>query len=185
MFENIKKRRQDKILRLLSGVARSKCIAHFDNLQHIGVIFNVGSEQEWNAIYAFVREMEQKKKQVWCIGFQRDKQEIDYVFTHPQTSICHEKKDFTFIGVPKEGVTDAFTSRHYDLLIDLTANHEFFSLFIAGKSLADLKCTYLNTNEPASPLLEKIYDLLIRGDEQLDITNFIGQIKHYLNMIQK
>ena len=185
MFDNFKKYRQERVLRTLTGEKRTKRIAHLDEVHDMGIIFNVGSEAEWNTLYGFVREMERSGKQVWLIGFQANKQVIEYIFTHPRTTIIHEKEDLTYFGLPKEGVIEGFAHRHFDLLIDTTPLHDFFSLYVANKCIADLKVTYLCGDEPHSPYTEKSYDLLLHGDKPLELSAYIAEIKRYLTMIKK
>lgn len=173
------------MLRTLVGVTRVKRIANLENVHDIGIIFNVGSEREWNMLYSFVREMEQQKKRVFLIGFQADKQEMDYIFSHAQTSIMHEKEDLNFFRIPKDEVCEAFTHRHYDLLVDLTEDHAFFARYIAVRSLSDLKVTYLCDNSPMPAYHDQIFDLIIHGAKPFDIPSFIAEIRRYLGMIKK
>jgi len=185
MFEKIKTYKQERILQTLVGVTRIKSIANLEQVHDIGIIFNVGSEADWNRLYAFVREMEQQKKRVFLIGFQADKQEIDYIFSHAQTSILHEKEDLNFYGMPKDVACEAFTNRHYDLLLDMTEDHRFFARYIAVKSLSDLKVTYVCDSNLLPSYIEQIFDLLIHGSKPFDIADFISEVRRYLGMIKK
>lgn len=184
MLDKLKQRRQARTLRLLNSVARQKRIANLDHVHDIGIIFTVGSEQEWNKLYSFARDMEKAGKRVYLIGFQSTKTQIDYIFSHPQTSILHEKENLTFCGLPKEGVVDGFTSRHYDLLVDATPDHPFIALYIAARSLADLKVTYCQLQQP-NTTLEQTFDLLIRDERSFETGLYINLIKQYLSIIKK
>lgn len=183
MFNSIKSLHQQRILRLLSSLPRQKRIANLDQMNDIAVIFNVGPEREWNQLYAFVREMEQRQKRVYLVGYQPHGMEISYIFTHPRTSILHQKEDLTFFGLPKEGVAEGFLNRHYDLLIDLTADHTFLARYLAGKALADLKVCYLHQQD--DPQMERLFDLLIRGDKPLEYPHYLNLVKQYLSIIKK
>ena len=84
------------------------------------MIFTVGDSTKWNLIHRFITAQENHGKEVYLIGFQKYKYEIDYIFSHTKTTICHEKEDFNYFQIPKDGVVDSFTDRHYDLIIDTT-----------------------------------------------------------------
>lgn len=185
MFETLKKKKQDKVLRLLSGVTREKRIENISKVRDIAVIFTVGDEDRWNTLLAFVRQMEQQNKHVWLIGFQRDTLEINYIFSHQQTTICHEKEDFNFFGLPKEGVVEGFTGRHYDLLIDASSEPTFFANYTAARALADLKVAYVDPSQPTDPNVQHIFDLLIRKEQPIDIPDYLEEVTKYLSMIQK
>lgn len=189
MFEKLIQSRQNKMLQRIIDHPRQKKMASFDAIQQIGIIFNVGDEQQWNQLYAFVKEMEQQKKQVWMIGFQPDKQTIGYIFTHSRTIICHEKEDFNFWGQPKEGVIDGFVGRHYDLLINTIDDPTFFSIYTAAKTVADLRVCYHNTapTEIVNPLEDlniKVFDMIIKDDKKMHITSYLQQMVHYINMMK-
>ncbi len=189
MFEQLIQNRQNKMLRRIIDHPRQKKMAPMDAIQQIGIIFNVGEEQQWNQLYAFVKEMEQQKKQVWMIGFQPDKQSIGYIFTHSKTIICHEKEDFNFWGQPKEGVIDGFVGRHYDLLINTVENPTFFSTYTAAKTVADLRVCYKNitptdTPNPFEALNIKVFDMIIKDKKNINITTFLHQMIYYIDMLK-
>ena len=182
MFETIINKRQNRLLRKMTSADRAKRIANLDEIGLVGIVFAVGSESEWNILYNFAREMEHQKKQVHLIGLQPAEMEISYIFTHSQTSVLHAKEDLNFWGIPKEGTIEGYTSRHYELLIDATASHDFFTRYVVAKSPADLKVAYAQEEQRE---LEQVYDLLIRDSKPFALTAYLEQIKRYLKMIQK
>ena len=187
MFDSLIDNRNKKMLKRIASHPRDKRMTCLDDVKQLGIIFTVGSEKEWNVIHAFVKAMEQRKKKVFLIGYQAYKQEINYIFTHAQTTICHEKDDFTFWRRPKEGVIDGFANRHYDLLIDTTAQPNFFAQYVAAKTVVDLKVTHCTATE-GEPMLHnellQVFDLIIRDNEGMDIQSFLSETLRYINMMK-
>ncbi|MCR5821951.1 MAG: hypothetical protein K6F85_03415 [Bacteroidales bacterium] len=181
MLEFLKEHRRRRLLRQLKSVKRAKRIVNINDIKNIGVIFILGDESHWNILNHFARAMEHDGKRVKMIGLQPRNLELNYVITHRETYICHEKEDLDFWGVPRDEAISDFVDEHYDLLIDTTSDENFFSQYIALKTLADLKTVYAETTDEASEL----YDLIIRGKGQLELKGFFNNIVNYLGKIKK
>ncbi|MBR1851508.1 MAG: hypothetical protein IJ789_09120 [Bacteroidales bacterium] len=181
MFEYIKEYRRRHLLKQLQNIKRTKRIENICDIKTIGVIFILGDDTRWNILNHFARAMESDGKQVRMIGLQPKELNLDYVITHRQTYICHEKDDFDFWGIPRDEAIHDFIDEHYDLLIDTTGDDNFFAKYITLKTLADLKTVYADTSDEPSEL----YDLIIRGKGQLELKPFFNNIINYLGMIKK
>ncbi len=185
MFDFFLKKYQQRHLRQIMERPRDKRIDNWDNIKTIGLIFTVGDADRWMLIQRFITAQESAGKEVHLIGFQKRNFEIDYIFSHTRTTICHEKDDFTKLGLPKEGVVDAFTSHHFDLVIDTTTQPDFFGKYITAISDANLKVGYSNIEPDDEQGIMDMYDLAIQGHEPLDFKYYIEQIVKYLTMIKK
>lgn len=164
---------------------RDKRIENWENIKTIGLIFTVGDSDQWNLIHRFINAQESRGKEVYLIGFQRSDYQINYIFSHTRTVICHQKEDFNFVGLPKEGIIDGFISRHYDLVIDTTQQPDFFGKYVTAMSDADLKVGYTNLESEEDEGIMEMYDMAIQGHEPMDFRNYIEQIVKYLTMIKK
>lgn len=164
---------------------RDKRIENWDNIKTIGLIFTVGSSEQWNLIHRFITAQESRGKEVYLIGYQGKNIEINYIFSHTRTTICHEKDDFNFFGIPKEGVTDPFTNRHFDIVIDSTSQPDFFGKYVTSLCSADLKVGYTNNAADYDEGNMEMYDMAIQGKEQMDFKDYIEQTVKYLSMIHK
>ena len=85
MLEFIKNLRRKKIIRDLKAAPRDKRIDNIQEIQTIGVICQLDTEQNWNILYHFAKVMENQKKKVHIIAMQD--QDINFVVTHQATSI--------------------------------------------------------------------------------------------------
>lgn len=185
MFEFIKDWQRKRLLRQLEhkDSNRNKKIDNIAQAKSIGIIFQVGDENDWNLIYHFAKLMEKEGKTVAMIGLQDSETELDYIITHSNTLLCKEKDDFDYWGVPKKDLVEKFAKNHFELLIDTTEEPNFFGQYIALSCDADLKICYASAEE-----LEdngKIFDMMIQGEEPLNLRDYLNQVVKYLKMIKK
>ena len=185
MFEFFFKKYQQRQLRNLMERKRDKRIDNWEQIKTIGIIFTVGDAERWSLIHRFISAQESQGKTISLIGFHPDKYEINYIFSHTRTTICHEKEDFNYMGLPKEGVVDTFTQQHYDLIIDTTEQPNFFGKYITALTDANLKVGYSNSQAEHDEGNMEMYDLAIQGNDVMDFKDYIEQIVKYLTMIHK
>ncbi len=185
LLDFIIKKYQQRQLRNLLQKPRYKRIDNWEKVKTIGLIFTVGDAERWNLIHRFITAQESHGKEIYLIGWQAKNYQIDYIFSHTKTTICHEKDDFTRLGLPKVGVIDSFINRHYDIIIDTTEQPDFFGKYITAASDANIKVGYTNTESDEDEGLMDMYDLAIQGKETMDFKDYIEQIVKYLMMIQK
>lgn len=183
MFELIKDFRRNHLIRQMARTPRDKKIDNLEQVKSIGVIFTLGSETDWNLLYRFAQLMEQQNKKIYMIGIHPKDINLSFIVTHANTIICREKDDLNFWGIPREGVIDRFTDRHFDLLIDTTDQPNFFGQYVALRCNADLKVTY--TDEVEATRHDNIFDMMIKGEGPIDLREYLNQVVKYLNMIKK
>ncbi len=185
MFEFIKTYIQRRQLKKFILEPRQKKIPNIADAKKIGIVFNVGDQNHWNTLYHFAKQQEKHGARVWLLGLQNTGVVINYIFTHQQTIILHEKEDCTGCNIPKGDKIEPFLQQHYDLLIDTTEEPNFFGKYVSLRSHADLKVTFVNTNNITDPDIEKIFDLLIQGNKPLNLTAYLADIERYLGMVRK
>ena len=185
MLDGIKSIKQKYTLKQLRKEQPLKQIVNMDTVKNIAIVFHVGDELSWKYLYAIVRELEKANKRVFLIGDQAADMELNYIITHSQTTICHEKEDFDFWCFPKENVVENFFARHYDILIDVTSGDSFFSQYMVLKSGSDLNITYVDDSQEVDPLINQLYDFTIHGKEPIVLPDFFENVCNYLQMVQK
>lgn len=179
MLEFIKNFRRKKIIRDLKAAPRDKRIDNIQEMQTIGLICHLTDEQSWNILYHFAKVMENQGKNVHLIAMQDN--DINFVVTHQHTTICRSKTDLNFWGLPAADTIKPFTERQYDLLIDTIGADNFFSQYIALRTTASLKVAYATPTEDPSD----IFDLIIRGEGNVDLKDYFNNVIEYLGMIKK
>lgn len=184
MLDNIINWYRQRKLRLLVQKRGPKRISNWNSIHSIALLFVVGSEGKWNRIKNFISTQEKKGKKIFAVGLLPKGLSINYIFSHTETTICNEKEDLSFLGLPKKGIVDHFLERHYDLLIDATEQPCFFGKYLSASSDADLKVGYSNSMVEDEGILD-MYDLTIQGDNNMDFNIYVEQVVKYLTLIKK
>lgn len=173
------------MLKQLRKRERMKQIKNINEVKNIGIVFHVGDETEWKYLYAIVQTLERAGKKVFLIGDQAADMELTYIITHSHTTICHEKEEKDFWGVPKDSIIENYLDRHYDILIDVTGGDSFFSQYIVLKSDSDLNITYIDDTIETDEAATEVYDMTIHGDKPIDLPEFFENVCNYLQMVKK
>ncbi len=181
MMDFIKQMHLKRIIRDLKATPREKKIDNIDEVKTIGVICRLSDEQNWNILHHFAKVMENQGKHVHIIALLNKDQQLDFVITHQATQIVRTKTDFNFWGLPNYEIIRPFVEQTYDLLIDTLGEENFFSQYIALRTSASLKVVYATPAEDPS----EIFDLIIRGDGQVELKGFFNNVIEYLSMIKK
>ena len=181
MMDFIKQMHLKRIIRDLKATPREKKIDNIDEVKTIGVICRLSDEQNWNILHHFAQVMENQGKHVHIIALLNKDQQLDFVITHQATQIVRTKTDFNFWGLPNYEIIRPFVEQTYDLLIDTLGEENFFSQYIALRTSASLKVVYATPAEDPS----EIFDLIIRGDGQVELKGFFNNVIEYLSMIKK
>lgn len=181
MLEFIKAIHRKRLIRDLKAAPRDKKIDNISQIRSIGIICRLDDEQQWNILYHFAKVMESQGKTVHIIALLQKEQEIGFVITHQATYIVRSKSDINFWGLPSYDSIKAFVEQSYDLLIDTIGEENFFSQYVALRTVANLKVAYATPAEDPS----EVFDLIIRGDGQVELKDFFNNINRYLSMIEK
>ncbi len=181
MFDFIKDLRQRQIIKELKNTPRDKKIENIEEIKTIGVICRLTDEANWNILHHFAKVMEGQGKSVHIIALQQKDQELNFVITHQSTYKCRLGTDVNFWGLPNANAIEPFICRPYDLLIDTIGEQNFFSQYIALRTQANLKVVYATPSEDPT----EVFDLIIRGDGQVELRGFFNNIIEYLSMIKK
>ena len=120
-------------------------------------------------------------KHVHIIALLQRDQEIGFIITHQATHIVRSKSDINFWGLPSYESIKPFVEQQYDLLIDTIGEENFFSQYVALRTTASLKVVYATPAEDPS----EVFDLIIRGDGQVELKGFFNNVIEYLSMIKK
>lgn len=177
----IKQLHLKRVIRDLKDTPREKKIDNIEEVKSIGVICRLDDEQNWNILHHFAKVMENQGKTVRIIALLQKDQEIGFVITHQATHIVRTKSDFNIWGIPNHEAIRPFIEHNYDLLIDTIGEQNLFSQYIALRTTASLKVVYATPAEDPS----EVFDLIIRGDGQVELKGFFNNVIEYLSMIKK
>jgi len=147
--------------------------------RNIGILFNAKDEKTFKVVREFAQELRGGGlRTVKGLGyvptasveeFQRTSQDFEFFF----------RDDFNFYFRPQGRKVAAFTGEQFDILIDLRMKRFIPLLFIVGLSKARFKVGKHTNGD------EDFYDLMIRVRDNDDLSYFVSQVKHYLNMLDQ
>ncbi len=92
--------------------------------------------------------------------------------------ISFNKKQTSWIGLPKEGVLAKVTSKSYDLVIDCNFKEYNSMKWLAGSVNAKFKIGF------GGLLYHNYFDICIDLKEKPDLDNYLKQVMNYLKMIR-
>lgn len=155
---------------LISLAARPhrRRIVPLNQYRSIGIIAHDLSEQDALVVEQFTQHMTQRGMMVRKIVL-------------PQFADEYLDK----YGFPKPDFSQFFSSYTYDMLIDTTPMSDNFGLYVTLSTDSHLRVAYHDTTEPISDINLTTYDLIIRGQGPLQITQFLTDLLSYLVQIRK
>ncbi|MBQ9473497.1 MAG: hypothetical protein IJU81_03720 [Bacteroidales bacterium] len=181
LLSKIQEIQQQRVLKRLTSVKRSRRLTSMEQVKTIALIFTVGSERQWNVLDEYITRMERSGKQVFAVGYQAKDLQLDYIITHTKCTICHEKDDFNIWNIPKEEVILPFAKRKYDLMLDTTAERTFWSLYMSARIAAKIKVSHCQHDEDGRH--KEIYDFEIKNVEAYRVSEFLSESAKCLDMM--
>ena len=148
-----------------------------DQARSIGIVFNARDEQTFKVIREFSNQLRGGGlRKVKALGFV-PKAEVASFLSSSQDFDFFSREDFNWYNKPQGRKVAGFISEPFDILIDLRMKKFIPILFIVGLSRAHFKVGKFGAG------YKEFYDLMIDVDENADLSFFIAQINHYLEML--
>lgn len=160
----------------LQKARRNRRPAGFKNIKTVGILYIVPEEKEYPFITDFVKFFQENNKIVKVLGFTNCDIIPHYCF--PKLTYDYfTMKNINWYGKPTHKFVDDFINNDFDLMIDLHTNNNFTLNFIGYTSQAKFKVGMMSE----SNLIH--YDLLMNVPSDIELSEYLTQIKHYLTNI--
>jgi hypothetical protein len=144
--------------------------------RHIGVLYSLNDIPDYDNVSRFVAELQQEHKEVKALGFVKSKALIERFL--PKLSYdFFSRRDLTWFYKPIHVKVKDFIARDFDLLINLSIEDPFPLKYISGLSHA--LCRVGRFSEENMPY----YDLMIDLKPAMTVEDYVGQVRHYLTII--
>ena len=156
----------------LSSNKRIKVICNLNDAKSIGILYDATFEDQINKVKPFVDYFFNLKKDVKALGFVNAK-ELSYFHSPKLQYDFFYKKDLNWYYKPQNYIIDNFIKKDYDILINLCDSSCIPIKYLVASSVAHFKVGY------------EIYDLMISMKKDHVIDDFMLQVKHYINLINK
>jgi hypothetical protein len=141
---------------------------HLHDIRNIGLITLPPTKDEEITIAQFLRHMDKNGSTVKIIEMPTNMEE-------------HLDK----YGLPKDTLTKDFTSYHYDLLINATPTDNLFGKYVTLASSSSLRVAYQDTTLPTHDATLSTYDLIIRGNGPMVLSQYLPDLLNILMKIRK
>ena len=92
MFERLKRIKQQRIVKQLSSLKRTKVMHNFDTANVIGIIFDVSTEENWMKICSVVKKFEEYGKKVYLVGKIDNRENLNFIITNTNDTLVHDSK---------------------------------------------------------------------------------------------
>ncbi len=148
----------------------------FNYIKTVGLLYKVPEENIFPAITEFVKFLQDNNKIVKALGFT----DTDYIphYCFPKLTYDYfTKKNTNWFGKPTHKFVDDFIINDYDLMIDLHTDENFTIQYIGYICQSKFKVGIMN------PSNVKHYDLMMSVPKDIELTEYINQIKHYITQI--
>lgn len=144
--------------------------------RRIGVLFTGEDEHMLNAVSTFIKELRLSGKSVRCLGYV-PRPKVAETLRASQDLEFFSQDDLNWYFRPESRTVCSFLEDPFDILIDLRLRRRMPLPFMVGLSQARFKVGRFNERD------RDLHDLMIRADDGMDITEYIVQIRHYLEKL--
>ncbi len=151
---------------------RIKKPVNLSNANNIGIIYLLSSEEEYNRVSSFTKNLQEKGKKVQLIGlYHYNRIPVFYIPKLSYDLLLPKEIDLFFR--PVAPFVKQFINEEFDMLIDLSNPENFTLHYIAVLSKAHFKIGRKIDDRPLP------YDLMIDIGEDVPSQELIDQIIHY------
>ena len=159
---------RDNLLQQLAAKPHRARIVHLHKLRTIGIITTYPTDEEQVTLSQFMHHITQIGSTIRKIEMPPNlEQQLDKY------------------GLPKTELIQPFTNYHYDLLINATPADDTFGLFVTLNSSSNLRVAYHDTTHPLSDITMATYDLIIRGNGPIVLSQYLLNLLNILVQIRK
>lgn len=157
------------------GNVRNKRFHNFRSAKSAAILFNASDTAVYSEAKTLLAYLGQIKIKTEGLGY-ADKEKIDNYYKTYTGFNFFCQKDFNYFGKPKGQNVKDFISQQYDILIDLS-----FSSDIHFSSICSLSKSSFIVGSVKGRISE--FDLIIELKDDGTPSDYINQVKHYLETI--
>lgn len=178
LFRNI--RHKIGMSTLAKRVSRAKRKVNYSSLSEvnsIGVVWDASKPDDFVHLSKFHQKMHERNIEVKILGYFQGKNLPDQ-YTAIRFLTCIRTNEINIFYCPVSPEATAFISKKFDILIDINFKNLFPLYYISSLSASALKVGLYRPENSNSP-----FDLMMNIEKTDDLDNYLGQVIHYLEMI--
>jgi hypothetical protein len=162
----------------LLKTVRERKITNLMDAKKIGVLYTLDDVPEYEMVSEFVTRLQHDHKEVKALGFVKNKNLVSRFL--PKLSYdFFSNKDLNWFFQPIHSKVKDFIEKEFDILIDLSLKDSLPLKFISALSVAHCRVGRF------SEANRVCYDIMIDLNKPLTLNEYMLQIIHYLNVINK
>ena len=175
MFTSLRKKIGSSLLEMHAKnleKKRTPKVTNFSNAKTAGVLFTLGTDEEFKTIKTFLNYLIEQDINVVALGYYPGKV-IPEAYLLRKGFNFYSQQDLNWLYLPKNSNVEKFLEPKLDLFIDLTLEKQLATSYVAHLNKSTFKVGAKNANERA-------YDLFFDIQKDRSIKNLIEQITHYV-----
>jgi hypothetical protein len=162
----------------LLKTVRERKITNLMDAKKIGVLYTLDDVPEYDIVSEFVSRLQHDHKEVKALGFVKNKNLVSRFL--PKLSYdFFSNKDLNWFFQPFTSKVKDFIEKEFDILIDLSLKDSLPLKFISALSVAHCRVGRF------SEANRVCYDIMIDLNKPMTLNEYMLQIIHYLNVINK
>ncbi len=162
--------------RQIRNLKRERTVSNLHGAQTIGIVYDATDSQEYEKVKKFCKYLKERNKRIMALGFVNVKEEDNRLKSQLEYRFF-TKKELNWLFKPSGLEVNSFTEKTFDILIDFSFEENLPLKYISGLSEAKFKVG------PAGMNGTTFYDMVIDIGKNRTLENLIGNINHYLDMI--
>lgn len=155
---------------------RQVCYSSINKVKKIGIVWDASHVTDFACLSKFCQKMNERNIDVRILGYYQGKNLPDQ-YTAIRYLTCIRREELNFFYHPASSESESFISSRFDILLDINTNNLLPLKYISALSNAALK---VGLFEPGN---DGLFDLMIELNKPVDVSNYLDQAVHYLEMI--
>ena len=178
LFENIRlKIAHNKLNKRLKKSFRNKKVYNLNTAETAGIIISTDNEADWLENKPFLDFLKDKKIKITVLIYLKNKGLISY-YSQLEKINYFSSEQLSFFFIPKADYINKFCKKDFDLLIDLSLNHYYPTIYVTALSKAKFKVGLKNE-------CHQHFDLMIDLGNLKSREVYFEQLKHYLSLLNQ
>lgn len=163
---------------LLRKSDRKTKVYNIADARTVGIIYEVKDESQFGHIHYFVDYLHDQGKHVKALGYVESKEIMGFL-KHTNVYSYFQKAGLNWYFKPNSPDADSFIQQEFDILIDLSEEDKLPMQFAVATSNAKFKVGKYQEDK------QDLYDMMLLVEEGKTLKYLIGQMKHYLTIINR
>lgn len=163
---------------LLKKQERKRKVYNIADARRVGIIYEVKDEAEIGHIHYFVDYLHDQGKHVKALGYVESKEIMGFL-KHTTVYSYFQRAELNWYFKPVSPDADNFAEEEFDILIDLSEEDKLPMQFVIAASKARFKAGKYQEEK------QDLYDMMISVGDNTTLKYLIGQMRHYLTIINK